>query len=38
WEIFANNSFKHNRAGEQLALTLGYWKVIGEDFEQLEMF
>ena len=38
WEIFANNSFKHNRAGEQLALTLGHWKVIGEDFEQLEMF
>jgi hypothetical protein len=35
WEIFQENSFKHNRAGEQLALTLNHWKVKGEDFEQL---
>tara|TARA_Y100001949_G_C15667633_1_gene192483 strand:+ start:30 stop:428 length:399 start_codon:yes stop_codon:yes gene_type:complete len=38
WEIFDGNSFKHNRAGEQLALTIGHWKIVGKDFEQLEMF
>lgn len=35
WKVFIENSFRHNRAGPQLALTLNHWRVIGEDFEQL---
>ena len=35
WRVFIENSFRHNRAGSQLALTLNHWSVSGEDFEQL---
>ena len=35
WEIFREHYFKHNRAGEQFALTLNHWKIKGADSEQL---